>query len=385
MPKLFLRSGPRAGSEFALRERTLIGSGDSNDVILRDRTVARNHARIDWVKGEAFLFDLDSAAGTYVNGQRVHNKVLKPGDEISLGSCVIVYQDQNPDPRIGKTLGHYEILGRLGSGGAGTVYLAEDQTAERLVALKILKRSLTTRVGYVDRFRREANTVLKLSHPNIVHAYEFGEMDGAYFYSMEYISGFTVRDLLKRDTTIGVDRTLDIAIQTNQALNYASKFGIVHLDIKPKNLLINKVGRVKVADFGIARIAGRPTAQEGGLVMGTRYYISPEHAQGKPVDSRSDIYSLGATLYHMLSGRPPFMGKDTADVIEQHVSAEAPRLETLKPDLPPGLCAIVRRSLGKRPEDRFQSAADLLAALEQFREARDDSFRRNASARPSRS
>jgi serine/threonine protein kinase len=201
--------------------------------------------------------------------------------------------------------GRYRVLKRIGSGGMAEVYCVEDQQLGRRVALKLLHRRFADDEQFVERFRREASSAAGLSHPNIVGIFDRGEWDGTYYIAMEFVEGRTLKDIVRERGAAPPEAAADITLQILRALRFAHQRGIVHRDIKPQNVLIDNDGRVRVADFGIAR-AGVSDMTETGSVMGTAQYLSPEQAQGKPVDARSDLYSTGVVLYELLTGRVPF-------------------------------------------------------------------------------
>jgi serine/threonine-protein kinase len=265
----------------------------------------------------------------------------------------------------GNKLGDYRLLRRLGRGGMGEVYLAEQESLRRQVALKVLHRNLATDASYVRRFTHEAQAAAKLAHANIVQIYEVGQSDGTHYIAQEYVPGQNLRQLLARRGPLEVGAAIGIIRQVAAALQKASEQGIVHRDIKPENILLTPDAEVKVADFGLARVTTDADLHltQLGMTMGSPLYMSPEQAEGKPADPRSDLYSFGATCYHMLAGSPPFTGDSPLAVAVQHVKTEPAALAKLRPDVPPGLAAIVHRLLAKQPRDRFQSGAEILRAL----------------------
>jgi serine/threonine-protein kinase len=274
-----------------------------------------------------------------------------------------------PDPTLselaGQTLGHYRLLHRLGRGGMADVYLAEQATLQRQVAVKILRPDLASKDDYVKRFHNEARAVAALVHASIVQIYEVGCERGIHFIAQEYVAGPNVKQLVNRSGPLEVARVVSILRQVAAALNKASQRNIVHRDIKPENILLSPTGEVKVADFGLARVMdpGNVDLTQAGLTMGTPLYMSPEQVEGKPLDHRSDLYACGATAFFMLVGRPPFQGDTPLSVAIQHLQNPPPELMELRPDAPSELCAIIGRLLAKRPQDRYPSAAELLADL----------------------
>ena len=271
----------------------------------------------------------------------------------------------------GRRLGDYQILRRLGRGGMAEVYLAEQLSLNRQVAIKILRHSLAGDDGYIRRFQHEAQAAAKLVHANIVQIYEVGCLDGVHYIAQEYVAGQNLKQLVTRlGHGLEAPQAVNVIRQVAAALHKAAEHNIIHRDIKPENIMIASSGDVKVADFGLARIAHPDQAlnlTQVGITMGTPLYMSPEQVEGKEVDPRSDIYSFGVTCYHMLAGRPPFDGETALAVAVQHLKTEAKRLEGIRPDLPEGLCRIVHKMLAKQPADRYQRAVDLLKDLKGLR------------------
>jgi serine/threonine-protein kinase len=266
----------------------------------------------------------------------------------------------------GRQLGDYRILRRLGRGGMADVYLAEQMSLRRQVALKVLKRELSSDDMYVRRFHFEAQAAAGLVHANIVQIYEVNCVDGCHYIAQEYVQGYNLRELLTRRGLPETKLALSILRQVTAALARAAEQGVIHRDIKPENIMLTKDGEVKVADFGLARITGNGNAlnlTQIGITMGTPLYMSPEQVEGRPLDIRSDLYSLGVTAYHMLAGEPPFRGETALAVAIQHVRSEPGRLESLRPDLPPALCRIVHKMMAKQPEQRFQHPREVLREL----------------------
>jgi serine/threonine-protein kinase len=265
----------------------------------------------------------------------------------------------------GRRLGDFHLLRRLGRGAMAEVYLAEQERLKRRVAVKILKPELAGDRTYLRRFQLEAQAAASLVHANIVQIYEVGCVDQLHYIAQEYVHGQNLGDYVLRHGPLDLARALSIMRQVASALAKAADQGVIHRDIKPENILLTAGGEVKVADFGLARItreAGNELTQIG-ITMGTPLYMSPEQVQGKPLDSRSDIYSLGVTCYHMLTGGPPFKGETVLGVAVQHLKNSPEPLEALRPDLPAALCRVVHQMLAKEPERRLASARDLLREL----------------------
>jgi serine/threonine-protein kinase len=275
--------------------------------------------------------------------------------------------DNRTEPDLsGRRLGDYQLLRRLGRGGMAEVYLAEQLSLQRQVAFKVLKGSLAGDDAYIRRFHHEAQAAAKLVHANIVQIHEVGCVDGIHYIAQEYVAGQNVRQLLARRGQ-GLDAPVAVSIlrQVAAALHKASEQGIIHRDIKPENIMLAQSGEVKVADFGLARIASQEAMNltQVGITMGTPLYMSPEQVEGKPVDPRTDIYSLGVTCYQMLAGQTPFDGDTALAIALQHLKVEPKRLEELRPDLPPALCRIIHKMLSKDPAERYQKPVEILRDL----------------------
>ena len=266
--------------------------------------------------------------------------------------------------------GRYELHRRLGRGGMAEVYLARDQLLDRAVAVKVLFPALATDPGFVERFRREAQSAAGLNHPNIVGVYDWGEANGTYFIVMEYVEGESLAELIQAQGRVDPDRSAEIASDIAAALGFAHRNGgVIHRDVKPGNVLITPEGTVKVADFGIARAISDTSDQnltKTGSVMGTATYFSPEQARGAGVDPRSDVYSLGCVIYEMVTGRPPFQGDNAVAIAYKHVQEAPVSPRLVDPAIPDTLEAIILKCLAKNPANRYPSAQDLRADLTRY-------------------
>lgn len=266
-----------------------------------------------------------------------------------------------------QTIAGYSILHRLGVGGMSEVYLAFQQSLHRHVALKVLRADFVGSDEHEQRFLQEARAVASLIHPNIVQVYDVGKFDSVHYIAQEYVPGSNLSLFIQRRGALPLDEAVSILWQATAALQKAASIGLVHRDVKPDNLLLTPDGEVKVADFGLARARNQnQNLTAVGVALGTPLYMSPEQIQGLTVDSRSDLYSLGATAYHMLAGRPPFSGETALALAMQHVQAEPTPLEQIRPDLPAELVEIVHRLLKKSPNERYSSAMELARDLRQL-------------------
>ena len=267
----------------------------------------------------------------------------------------------------GQRLGGYRLVRRLGSGAMADVYLAEQESLGRQVAVKVLRPETLRHPSAVQRFSQEARAAAALVHGNIVQIHEVACIDGIYFLAEEYVAGPTLKAWLARRGPLDARQSLAVLAHVGSALARSAEQGVVHRDIKPENLLVTPSGEVKVADFGLARVLATADGldlTQDGMTLGTPLYMSPEQAEGKAVDSRSDLYSLGATVYHLLAGRPPFLGATSLAVALAHIKELPVPIAQVRPDVPVGLSNIIDRLLCKRPADRFADPTELLHAVE---------------------
>lgn len=255
----------------------------------------------------------------------------------------------------------YEIIDKVGSGGMADVYKAKDHRLNRFVAVKVLRQEYSSDAKFVAKFRAEAQSVAGLSHPNIVNVYDVDEDENYNYIVMELVEGITLKKFIEKKGRLDVNEAVGIAVQIAQGMEAAHDNHIIHRDIKPQNIIISKEGKVKVTDFGIAKAATSNTITSNA--MGSVHYISPEQARGGYSDEKSDIYSLGVTMYEMLSGNVPFEGDSTVAVALSHIQEEAIPLHELDPEIPMSLSKIVRKCMQKKPELRYLNAAALIADL----------------------
>ncbi len=267
----------------------------------------------------------------------------------------------------GKRLGVYELEEEIGRGSMGMVYRGRQVTLDRVVAVKVLLESLVSDESFVARFIREARLVASLNHPNIVHVYDAGRSENLLFFAMEYISGPTVTQLLKQKGKLSAAQTVEIAMQVAAALEYAHvEARMVHRDIKPENMMLDRWGKVKVVDFGLARVAGANTITRVGTVVGSLYYVSPEQLLGRQLDGRADVYALGVAMYEMLTGRRPFLGKTLAELSRAILMGPIEAPSALEATIPADLEAILLKALARDREARYSSAGEFEEALRRW-------------------
>jgi hypothetical protein len=425
MAQLLFRNGPLEGQKVDLAKdrKTVLGRSAQCDVALKVPGISRVHCEIEYDGQDYHVSDLGSSNGTYINGERVSRHVIQHGDILRVASIESAFLQspegraepgseattmrlpwailgQNPvcemcgtvvklpgkaqegeagDSRrlcescqqigwiIGQQVGHFKVINKIGVGGMGTVFKAYQELIQRPVALKILKSELATDATALQRFVREARAIAGLSHPSIVQLYDVGEHKSLHYIAMEFVDGPTVGQILATSGFHDIREVLRIAVQTTRALAHAFEKGIVHRDVKPSNIMLTRDRAAKLTDFGLAKFmdeAGLSSITETGASMGTLDYMSPEHLRdARLVDHRGDIYSLGATLYHMLTGRPAFAEGTVMERARKIRSQPPPSPRKLNSKIPGSLSHIIQQMMAKDPDDRYQTPDELLRAL----------------------
>jgi len=367
--KLVIRAGRNVGSEFKLQgTKLIIGRRSANAVPIADPKASREHAVIN-VKDEIMYVQDLSRNGLTVNGKPASKE--DPGtpitfsDRIQIGDTIMELVDEKSEA-LNLEVPGYQIHEKVGIGGMGTVFKAKQLSMDRIVALKVLNERYSANEEFVDRFKREARAAGKLNHPNVIHVHDIAKANGRHFFSMEFVDGMSVKDLLRQETKIEINRAIDIVLQTARALEYAHENRIIHRDIKPDNIMITKEGIVKIADLGIAKTfeESAPSVKEQRRVMGTPHYMAPEQALGKPIDHRVDIYSLGATFYHLVTGTTPFTGSTAHAILKAHIQESLPPIQDLNAGVPDPICFIIERMMAKLPEKRYPSMSKLIEDIE---------------------
>lgn len=396
LARLVVVSGPDKGRDFSLVEgQTTIGRSQATDTGLGDPYVSRTHCQVEVRDGKIRLSDMGSASGTLVNGQRVSEIELKPGDVVRIGNTELRLQighghddstmvggelpTRKPSPSatasledlIGEKLAHFAIERELATGSSGMVFLAHDLQKDRRVAMKVLWPESTRNEEAVQRFIRAMQTMMPIRHPNIVSLHAAGKSGPYCWLAMEYIDGESLTEVIGRIGSVGMldwRYAFRVAVQVGRALEAVCRHEIVHRNIKPTNILIHATDQVvKLGDLMLAKaMAGsfaREITQEGQLI-GDVAYMSPERASGRTeVDGRADIYSLGATVYAVLTGHPPFEGGSLHEVVAKIREAEPVKPKKYQLSIPDLFEGVVLRMLSKRPEDRHQSPTELLSDL----------------------
>ena len=363
---LRILDGDMAGRTFKLAESLTIGRGGGCDLRIKDSKSSRNHAVVYRKDDAVYVRDLGSKNGTLCDGDPVVEKEVPFGTTLTIGDTNLVLEDTIDESElIGQRLGAYRVLELVGKGGMGVVFKANQLSLDRIVALKVLNRSLVSRRGFVDRFVKEAKATGNLNHPNLIQVHDFGKEGKDYWFSMEFVEGATVSQILRRNGKMPERLALHVAKEAAKALDYAHGRGLVHRDIKPSNIMIDAEGHVKVADLGIAEtMRDVETGHRRVSVMGTPEYMSPEQAKGKQVDPKSDVYSLGASLYHMVTGKAPFKGSKSKETVKMVATEEPASVKELLPEASHQFVKLLHHMMEKDRDKRIASAKDLISAID---------------------
>ncbi len=370
MPRLLVEKGFEKGKILAFpgTQSILIGREPTATLCISDPLASRQHAKLERRGAEFFVIDLNSRNGTALNGRPIQEQTLRIGDCIRIGETIISFLadevDGKKDALVGQMIKGYRIIERVGRGGMGTVYKAEQLSLRRIVALKLLTQELVKDRSFIQLFIQEARAAAQLNHPNIVQVYDIDRDGDTFYFSMEYVPNGSVQDILAREKFLSPRTAVPILIHAARGLEYAERKKIVHRDIKPDNLFIGEDGIVKIGDLGLARsVTEQPAESREGTIFGTPHFIAPEQALGKQVDHRADIYALGASAYRMLAGTTPYAGTTIREIILKKMKEPPPPLKSLTPSVPDNLVKLIECMMSKNPDDRPQSATALLDEL----------------------
>ncbi|MHC5065411.1 MAG: protein kinase domain-containing protein [Planctomycetota bacterium] len=359
MTQLTVTRGPSAGQTVTLSEDRsyLIGSAPDAALRVSGDGIAAKHLVVKALKAGGF--GMKGLAGAFsINGRMTEAAKLKPGDRIRIGAVEL--QFGNAGNKTDRLLGGFRLLSLLGEGGMGQVYRAEQISLSREVALKVLSKDLTKNPVFVARFQAEAKAAARLHHPNVVQVFDVDHEDDTYFYSMELMSDGSLEDLIKKRGTVDPETATRMICEAARGLGYAESLRIVHRDIKPDNLMVDHHGSVKIADLGLAQ----SDEDQPGKLLGTPHFMSPEQALRKPLDHRSDLYSLGCSFYRLLTGKNPFPRASVKAILLAQVKEEPVPAHKVNSDIPSEIGEVISRLMEKDPDERYQSAEDLVEDLE---------------------
>jgi|GEM_PF-1943940 len=363
MPRLFVESGKNIGKDYPIKDGMVLGRLESCDVFLDDPKTSRQHARISKQGAQYFIVDLNSSNGTYLNGVLVKKSPLVFGDRIRIGDTVLVFTEEPEENLVGSRMGGFEITERIGARETGVVYKARQIALDRIVALKILDKSLSEDAAFVKLFKERAQTAATLRHPNIVQIFDVGEADGRHFVVMEYVQGKLLKDILKGEdyALLTMADKLSIAKQITDALVYAHRQGILHGNLSPMNILITEKKEAKLSDFGGVK-RDLPLAARDVTSL---YYISPEEALGKKPDKQSEIYSLGIVLFQLVTGELPFKATKALELIREHTERDVPPPDIINSNVSASFADVIYKMCARETERRFASTVEVKEALSQ--------------------
>ena len=371
MPKIVIEKGSGRGDSFHIAPggKLLVGRACDADILLADTLVSRKHLHIEGREDGFYVHDDDSRNGAYVNGERVREARVQPGDKIQAGECLLSFLDDDERRMsgglIGRDVAGHAIVERIGRGGMGTVYKAVQLSLDRPVAIKFLAAELTRDPDLVDRFVSEAHSMGRLSHKNIVQVFDTGRWQALCYYTMEYMPFGSVGDQITGGQKLPVANVLRLMVDVAHGLLYAERKGVIHRDIKPDNIMIGFDGIAKIGDLGIAKTLqdSRKVAQTDG-VYGSAQFMAPEQALGYDIDCRVDIYAMGAAFYRVLTGRPLFRGMSQREILAKQIHEHPKPIREVQPGVPRELADIIERMLEKHPDDRYRSVGQFIDELE---------------------
>ncbi len=372
---LHVTRGPDQGKKLLLEpgKTYTVGCNSDASLVLADPLVLKGHCSLEVSAQGVILRNHTATAGTFVGDQKISQASLKPNAAFRVGATVLGIAaapapapkpkaPPPPDPLVGRIVGGYKLKELVGAGGMGKVYRATQLSLHRDVAFKVLRDQHVKDKGFRDLFINEARAAAQLIHPNVVQVYDAGTEGDLVYFSMEFLGKGSIEEILEKEKRIPWEQAILQVLEAAHGLEYAESKGIVHRDIKPDNLMLNEDGRVKIADLGLAK---RGEGEEDAGVIGTPHFIPPEQALGKDVDHRADIYSLGATFFRMITGTTLFTGKTAKEIVLKHIKEPPPAASSVDDTVPDDLDLVISKMLAKDPEQRYQSAKDVIAALEE--------------------
>ncbi len=365
MPRLIVEQGKNSGAEILVIGAVTVGRDHTCGLPIHDRQASRQHCRFEAFGDRLKVKDLDSRNGILVNGAKTLEAELQVGDRVTVGGTVLKVAEGAVGPWSGKTVAGYRFLDKIGEGGMGEVYRAEQLSMRRFVAAKVLAARLREDPRYIERLVAEARAAAQLNHPGLIQVHDVIQVPEITFFSMELVQGKTLRDHLRR-SPLGLSHTLSVAKGVLEALQYAHGKNLVHHDVKPENVMLSEEGGVKLADLGIAQPAGAKTQESASgkrTLLGTPQYMPPDQVRADRADPRFDLYALGATLYHALAGRSPYRGSSPEEIVKQVLAGPPPPLSSQASGAPPDLIGFVEHLMARDPQKRIQTAQQGLKAL----------------------
>jgi len=376
MAHLIIEKGADRGRTVALPEQgeILVGRGVDVDLRLRDKTMSRQHFAVQCHGNDCYVRDLNSGNGTFLNGVAVDRRELSSGDQVAAGETFFSYLSDSArafhEELIDRTVAGHEIQERIGGGGMGTVFRARQISLDRTVAFKVLAADLVRDSSFVERFLREARSAAKLNHPNVTQVYDVGCEDQIYFISMEIVRGGSVQDLLARERVLDPDRASEIIRDAARALEFAEKKQLIHRDVKPSNLMMTRNGTAKLIDLGIAKQLKNRYEETDRTIVGTPDYMAPEQATDEELDTRADIYALGATFYHMVTGHRTHEGDTLKQIIKKKVNRRPRPPAEMNEDVPDWMSQLILEMTSPEAEDRPDSAGHVIERIDRNRRNR---------------
>lgn len=388
--RIRIEKGPGRGDAFEVTRESkpvIIGRGETADFIISNPLISKEHCKV-FVDSEnriVWLKDLNSTNGTFLNGEKIEEVGVHTGDKIQMGEVLLCVEDASQveysSDLSGKILGGYRLDEKIGRGSMGTVYRAIQISLGREVALKVLDYNLSKDINFVKSFLNEARSAGKLNHQNVVQVHDVVEAEGYYLLSMEYIAGGSLKGVLEEEGRLPVKDCVSIILNIAKALEYAERQKVIHCDIKPDNIMLNSPEEAKLADLGIAKQAKGKKVTQDGKVFGSPNYIAPEQAKGEKIDNRVDIYSLGISGYEIFSGKVPFTGTSSNEIIKKHIYEKPKPLPELVSAMPEDLWKVIEKMITKTPDERYSSASEIIDILTRF--SKDEGSLKSPKKKPS--